>query len=113
MAAAAAKGPNYLFDELFERIGAGPIKFHIFVQLAKEGDVLDDATVQWPDDRTIVNVGEIALDTLAPNNEAEQRHIIFDPIPRVDGIETAGDPLFEPRATAYLMSGRRRRSAQP
>jgi catalase len=111
--AAAAKGPNYLFDELKERIAAGLIKFQIVVQLAEEGDVVDNATVQWPEDRKQVKFGEITLTALAPNNEAEQRQIIFDPIPRVDGIETAGDPLFEPRATVYLMSGRRRRAAQP
>jgi hypothetical protein len=35
----------------------------------------------------------------------------FDPIPRVDGIEASADPLFEPRANIYLMSGRRRRAA--
>jgi len=42
--------------------------------------------------------------------ETEQ-HIIFDPIPRVDGIEASADPLFEPRANIYLMTGRRRRAA--
>jgi len=36
---------------------------------------------------------------------------VFDPIPRVDGIEASADPLFEPRANIYLMSGRRRRAA--
>jgi hypothetical protein len=34
-------------------------------------------------------------------DEAEQQHIIFDPIPRVDGIEASADPLFEPRANIY------------
>jgi catalase len=109
--AAAAKTPNYLFDELFERIAAGPIKFQIRVQLSEEGDRVDDATVQWPENRTLLNFGTITLDALAPNNEAEQRQIIFDPIPRVDGIESSGDPLLEPRATVYLLSGRRRRAA--
>jgi catalase len=109
-AAAAAKTPNYLFDELFERIAAGPIKFQILVQLSEEGDTVDDATVQWPENRRLLKFGTITLDALAPNNEAEQRQIIFDPIPRVDGIESSGDPLLEPRATAYLLSGRRRRA---
>lgn len=110
--AAAAKGPNYLFNELKERIAAGPIKYQIFVQLGEEGDVTDDATVQWPEDRKQLKLGGITLTAIAPENEAEQRHIIFDPRPGVDGIDTAGDPLFEPRATIYLMSGRRRRSAE-
>lgn len=111
--AATAKDPNYLFDELAGRIAAGPIKFEISVQLAGQNDIVDDATIQWPEDRPTLKFGEITLDALAPNNEAEQRQIIFDPIPRVDGIESAGDPLFDPRATVYLMSGRRRRAAQP
>jgi catalase len=41
----------------------------------------------------------------------EQKHIIFDPIPRVDGIEPSDDPLLELRAAIYLISGRRRRAA--
>jgi catalase len=51
----------------------------------------------------------LELTRVIPNNDDEQRHIIFDPIPRVDGIESSGDPLLEARAAAYLMSGRRRR----
>lgn len=51
------------------------------------------------------------LTEIAPNNAGEQQHIIFDPIPRVDGIEASADPLFEPRANIYLMTGRRRRAA--
>lgn len=51
------------------------------------------------------------MQELVADNEAEQRHIIFDPIPRVDGIEPSADPLFQPRADLYLLSGRRRRAA--
>jgi catalase len=105
------KTPNYLFAELFERIAAGPSKFRILVPLSEQGDRVDDATIQWPENRTLLNFGTIALNALPPNDAAEQRHIIFDPIPRVDGIESSGDPLLEPRATVYLLSGRRRRAA--
>ena len=47
------------------------------------------------------------VDELAP----EARKAIFDPVPRVDGIDSAGDPLTEVRSEIYLMSGRRRRAA--
>src|SRR6202046_3890790 len=47
-AIAAAKGPNFLFDELAERISKGPIAFRILVQLANDGDTVDDATIHWP-----------------------------------------------------------------
>jgi catalase len=110
-AGAVAQTPNFLFDELQERISKEPVKFRIVVQLAEDGDIVDDATVRWPEDRPQLTFGEIALTAIAPNNASEQQHIIFDPIPRVDGIEASADPLFEPRANIYLMSGRRRRAA--
>jgi catalase len=111
-AGAAAKTPNFLFDELKERVAKGPVKFRLVVQLAKDGDTLDDATVRWPEDRPQLTLGEISLTAIAPDNPGEQQRLIFDPIPRVDGIEASADPLFEPRANVYLMSGRRRRAAK-
>ena len=108
---AAAKTADYLFDEMKERIEKSAVSYRILVQLAEEGDTLDDSTVQWPEDRTQVEFGRLELTSLTPENDAEQRHIIFDPIPRVDGIEPSGDPLLEPRADVYLASGRRRRAA--
>jgi len=110
-AEAAAKGPNYLFDELAARIAASPIVFRILVQLADSGDVVDDATIQWPEGRPVVELGKIALPGPVPDDAASQKHTIFDPIPRVDGIEPSADPLLELRAALYLLSGRRRRSA--
>ena len=110
-AAAAAQGPNFLFDEITERVAKEPVRFRIAVQLAEEGDTVDDATVRWPEDRPRLAFGEISLNEITSNNASEQQHIIFDPIPRVDGIEASADPLFEPRANIYLMTGRRRRAA--
>jgi len=110
-ATAKTKDANFLFEELAERIAAGPVGYRIMVQLAKEGDLVNDSTVQWPGGRHVVTFGRLVLDALAPDNKRQQRHIIFDPIPRVDGIEPADDPLFELRAAAYLISGRRRRQA--
>jgi catalase len=109
-AAAKAKDANYLIDEVTRRIAAGPIRFAIEVQLANEGDVVDDATKHWPADRAVVPLGTIALTAKAPDDESHRR-IIFDPIPRVEGIEPSGDPLLELRAAIYLLSGRRRRQA--
>ena len=109
--AASKKDPNFLFDELKDRMAHGTIKMRILVQVAAEGDVIDDSTVQWPDKRPLVEFGDIELDGAVPDGEAAQRQIIFDPIPRVDGIESSGDALLDPRANVYLASGRRRRSA--
>jgi catalase len=105
------KGPNFLFDELSERITAGPVSFQVFAQLANEGDEVNDATVHWPEDRRLARLGQVVLTAPVENDAAEQKKIIFDPIPRVDGIEPSDDPLLELRAAIYLMSGRRRRQA--
>jgi catalase len=110
-ASAAAKSADFLIDEINERVAKAPVRFRVTVQLAADRDVTDDATVRWPEDRAQLAFGEITLTAIAPNNAREQQHIIFDPIPRVDGIEASADPLFEPRANVYLMSGRRRRAA--
>ena len=110
-ATAAAKGPDYLFNELNERLAKGPIKFKITVQVAEDGDVVNDATVHWPAERQVVELGTIALTSTGANNAHEQKQIIFDPIPRLDGIEPSDDPLLELRAAIYLISGRRRRTA--
>lgn len=110
-AAVKAKDANYLFEELTRRVAAGPVGFQILVQLANEGDVLDDATKHWPEDRKTVNFGRLALTATVPDDAHEQKSIIYDPIPRVDGIEATDDPLSELRAAVYLLSGRRRRQA--
>jgi len=110
-AAAAAKSANFLFDEIQQRIAKEPVRFRIVVQLGEDGDTVDDATVRWPEDRPQLVFGEVSLTEIAPNNADEQQHLIFDPIPRVEGIEASADPLFEPRANVYLMTGRRRRGA--
>jgi catalase len=110
-ATAKAKSPNYLFDELQQRLSKGPITFQIVVQLAEEGDTVDDATIHWPGSNPLQEFGTLTLTAVEPDNPAQQKQIIFDPIPRVDGIEPSDDPLLELRAAIYLMSGRRRRSA--
>jgi len=81
------------------------------VQLANDEDIVDDATQHWPEERPLLELGTITLTQPVADDAHEQKHIIFDPIPRVDGIEPSDDPLLELRAAIYLLSGRRRRAA--
>ena len=109
---AVAKLPvDYHFEEIMDRLKNDAVRFKILVQLAAEGDATDDATKHWPESRELFSLGTIELTAPVPNNLAQQKHIIFDPIPRVDGIEPSADPLLELRAAIYLLSGRRRRAA--
>ncbi|HEY0796769.1 MAG TPA: catalase family peroxidase [Acidisarcina sp.] len=109
-ATVATRPAHYLFEELAERVAKGPIQLRVLVQLAEPGDIVDDATIHWPSDRTQFELGTIALHGPVPNDAHEQKNIIFDPIPRVDGIDPSNDPLLELRAALYLLSGRRRRA---
>jgi catalase len=62
-------------------------------------------------DRPEIDFGTVTLTKRVNELDPEKRKIIFDPIPRVDGIEPSADPLFDVRAALYLLSGRRRRQA--
>ena len=108
----ARLGPDYHYEELEQRTKLDPIRFRILVQIAAPGDITDDATVHWPEDRRLVEFGKVELTGILPDSLAQQKHVIFDPIPRVDGIEPSADPLLELRAAIYLLSGRERRAAK-
>jgi len=108
---AAAKSENFLFDEIGQRLARGPIKLGVFVQMAEPADDVTDASISWPETRTEIPFGTIVLTARVDDQVPEQRKIIFDPLPRVDGIDSSGDPLTAVRADVYLLSGRRRRAA--
>ncbi len=103
---------DYHFDEIAKRIAQGPVRFKLLAQIADKEDVVDDATIHWPESRELMELGVIELSEAVPDTIAQQQHIIFDPIPRVDGIEASADPLLELRAAVYLLSGRERRAAK-
>ncbi|KAI1598782.1 KatE Catalase [Pyrenophora tritici-repentis] len=108
------KGKSYLFDELPLRLESGEVKFKLVGQVAQEGDVTDNATVLWPEERKIVELGIIKVQKIMSDSESlqQQKTIIFDPIPRVEGVEPSDDPLLDVRASTYLISGRQRRAAE-
>ena len=108
---AAKKTSDFLAAEMSQRLAKGPVGFRVRVQLAEPGDDVTNASILWPESRPMVDFGSLTItqrvDELAP----EVRKVIFDPVPRVDGIDSAGDPLTEVRSEIYLLSGRRRRAA--
>jgi len=107
----AALAPDYHFTEIAARVSKAPVRFKILVQIAAPEDTADDATIHWPETRELFELGVLELTEAVPDTLAQQKHIIFDPIPRVDGIEPSADPLLELRAAVYLLSGRQRRAA--
>jgi catalase len=59
-------------------------------------------------------LGTLKVEKILSDEESlkEQKHIIFDPIPRVEGVEASDDPLLDVRASVYLISGKQRREAK-
>jgi catalase len=107
---AAAQSADFLVDEMGPRLAQEPVTLGVFVQLAEPGDDVADASVPWPDSRPEMPFGTITLTARVDDQVPDRRRIIFDPVPRVDGIESAGDPLTDVRSDIYLLSGRRRRA---
>jgi catalase len=108
---AAKQSEDFLIEEIGVRLALEPVEFRIVVQIAEDGDEVADSTAAWPASRQEIEFGAVTLTTLENHLEPELRKIIFDPIPRVDGIDASDDPLLEVRAAIYLASGRRRRAA--
>jgi len=109
--AAAKKPANFLMEEFPQRLATGPVKFRILVQMAAATDEVSDASITWPDNREQIDFGTLTLTEIEDHSKPDLRKIIFDPIPRVDGLDPTDDPLFEVRSALYLASGRRRRAA--
>jgi catalase len=109
-AEAAAKSESFLFDELPQRLAKEPVRLGVLVQMAEPGDDVANASVTWPDSRTEIPFGTVTVTARVDDQAPERRKIIFDPVPKVDGIDSAGDPLTAARSDVYLLSGRRRRA---
>jgi len=107
---ASSKTADFLAAELSARLSRGSVIFRVLVQMAEDGDDVTNATVIWPETRKLVEFGTVTLSERVDELAPERRKIIFDPVPKVDGIDPSGDPLTEVRSDVYLLSGRRRRA---
>src|SRR5262245_7043820 len=66
---AASKAPNYLMDEVAERVVKGPVAFDWFAQIAQPGDKADDPSVAWPEDRQLVKLGKLEITAKSADQE--------------------------------------------
>ena len=71
-------------------------------------DKTDDVTVNWPEDRALVNLGELVITGTVADSAAAEKAIVFLPTAVVDGIEPSDDPLLASRTSAYAESYGRR-----
>jgi catalase len=105
---AAAQAPDYLAKELADRLAQAPASFDINVQLAADGDPIDDPTAVWPDDRDTVTLGRLDVTGLAFDRDVDGDILVFDPTRVPDGIILSDDAILRARPGAYSVSVARR-----
>jgi catalase len=105
---ASQKSPNYLIEDLPQRLKAGPVIFHVKAQLAEPGDPTNDPSQPWPDARRVVDLGVLTIDRPVPDSAAAEKKLLFLPGNVTDGIEPSDDPLISARDGAYAVSADRR-----
>ncbi len=102
---AKSEGPDYLFDELRERLGREPIRMGLELQIAGEGDDPHDPSSVWPKHRERIVVGSLEVTGI---DEDADDGLVFDPMRLVDGIEASDDPVLRYRPAVYSLSHARR-----
>lgn len=102
-AALKTKGPNYLSEEIARRVAAASVAFDWYAQVSGPGDVVDDPSIAWPENRTLVKLGTITVDRLASEQAKLDKALLFLPGRLPAGIEPA-DPMIGVRNAAYPIS---------
>jgi catalase len=105
---AAKQPPNFLIDEIVDRLKHGPVMFHLEAQLAGPGDSTKDPAQPWPADRKVVDLGVLTIDKAVADSAAAEKPLLFLPGQLTDGIEASDDPLIDLRTGAYAESFSRR-----
>lgn len=107
-AAQTAKAqPDYLNEEILQRIGKAPVRFKLVVQVAEPGDKLDDPSIAWPSSRPVVELGTVEISRAVADEVAVQKSLMFLPSNVPAGIEPQ-DPMINARSAAYPVSFGRR-----
>ena len=105
---ARRRGRDYLRDELAARLAGGTVELELVLQLAEDGDPLEDPTAVWPDERAHVPGGRLELLELIESPERDGHIDVFDPLRLIDGVEPSADPILHQRPRAYSVSAYRR-----
>ena len=103
----AKAAPNYLVDEICQRVAHGGVRFEVVLQLAAPGDKIDDPSVAWASTNEITMLGTLTVTSVVPNTEATERALMFLPALLPAGIGPA-DPMIQFRNKTYPVSYERR-----
>jgi catalase len=109
---AKAKPADFLFDELRQRVAAGPVAFNFVLQLAQPGDKVDSAVLPLPEDRRKVTVGTLTIKAVDAGAGGACANMTFNPTLLPKGVEASADPVLLGRAAPYAVSLGRRLQGQ-
>lgn len=105
---AKAKGANFLFDDLRQRVKEGKVAFNFNLELAQPGDKIDSATVPLPEGRKKVNLGLLKITSVSEDGGGPCLTTNYSPMVMPKGVEASADPMLPARAAPYAVSlGRR------
>ncbi|MCC5888808.1 MAG: catalase family peroxidase [Gammaproteobacteria bacterium] len=105
---AKAKGPDFLFDELRQRVAEQTVAFDFNLELAEPGDKVDNATVPLPEGRDKVTLGTLTITSVAEDAGGACLTLTFNPMIMPEGVKPSADPMLAARAAPYAISLSRR-----
>jgi catalase len=100
----AKRGPNFLEQEITERVRSGPQRWMMAVTVANPGDPTADPSKAWPEERHTVEVGTLIVQQIEPERDGPCRDINFDPTVLPSGMRTSDDPFPAARSSVYAKS---------
>lgn len=105
---AKAKGPDFLIDELRQRVAGGAVAFDFRLELAEPGDKIDSAITPLPEGRKKLTLGRLSIKSVAADASGPCVAITYNPMALPKGVEPSADPMLAARAAPYAVSlGRR------
>lgn len=107
---AQAKGPNFLIDDLRQRVAQGEVAFDFNLELAEPGDTIDRATIPLPEGREKVTLGTLKVTSVSEDAGGSCLLITFNPMNMPAGVVPSADPMLAGRAAPYVISLSRRLS---
>jgi len=100
----AKLGPDFLEQEITQRVATAPQRWTMVVTVANPGDPTADPTKRWPDDRRKIEVGTLTAERVEAERDGPCRDINFDPTVLPSGMRTSDDPFPAARSAAYAKS---------
>ena len=100
----AKRGPDFLEQEIAQRVASAPQRWTMLVTVANPGDPTADPTEAWPANRRSIEVGTLIAQHVQAERDGPCRDINFDPTVLPSGMRTSDDPFPAARSSAYAKS---------